>query len=49
MLLILALILLVIWAVGFLLFHLGSLIHIVLIAAIVLFIWHWMAGRSTAK
>lgn len=47
--LLIALVLLVVWAVGFLVFHVGAIIHIALVAAIVFFVWHWMSNRTSAK
>jgi hypothetical protein len=48
MLLVMALVLLILWSLGFLAFHVTSAaIHIVLGLAIVLFIWHLVAGRRT--
>jgi hypothetical protein len=48
MLLVMALVLLLLWFLGFLAFHVtSSVIHIVLGLAIVLFIWHLVAGRRT--
>ena len=44
-----AVILLVAWALGFFAFHAaGGLIHIVLVVAVVLFIWHVLTGRRVA-
>ena len=49
MLLVLALVLLVLWFLGFLAFHLTSAaIHVILALAIVMFIWHLLSGRRTA-
>jgi uncharacterized membrane protein YtjA (UPF0391 family) len=49
MLLILAIILLVAWLLGFLVFHVASgLIHIVVVVAVVLFILHFVRGRRTS-
>jgi Family of unknown function (DUF5670) len=46
MLLILAIILLIAWLCGFLVFHVaGGLIHIVVVVAIILFILHFVRGR----
>lgn len=48
MLLTLAIILLILWALGFFAFHAaGALIHILLIIGIVVLIWHFVAGRRT--
>ena len=44
-----AILLLVLWAGGFLMFHTaGFLIHILLILAVISFIIHFVAGRRTA-
>jgi Family of unknown function (DUF5670) len=49
MLLILAIILLVAWLLGFLVFHVASgLIHLVVVIAVVLFILHFVRGRRTS-
>jgi len=46
MLLILAIILLVAWLCGFLVFHVaGGLIHIIIVVAVILFILHLVRGR----
>ena len=48
MLLIIALVLLVLWFLGFLAFHVTSAaIHIILAIAVIMFIWHLVAGRRT--
>jgi len=48
MLLILAIILLIAWLCGFLVFHVTSgLIHIIVVVAIILFILHFVRGRRT--
>jgi hypothetical protein len=48
MLLIIAIVLLVLWFLGFLAFHVASAaIHILLALAIIMFIWHLVAGRRT--
>lgn len=47
MLVTIGIVLLAVWVLGFFVFHvLGGLIHLALIAAIVLFIWHWVKGRA---
>jgi len=47
MLLIIAIILLVLWLAGFLAFHVTSaFIHVLIIIAIILFILHFVRGRS---
>lgn len=50
MLLVIALVLLVLWFLGFLAFHVSSAaIHMILALAIIVFIWHLVAGgRRTA-
>jgi hypothetical protein len=46
MLLTIAIILLILWALGFFAFHVTSaLIHILLIIGIIVLIWHFVAGR----
>jgi hypothetical protein len=46
MLLTIAIILLVLWALGFFAFHVaGGLIHILLIIGIIVLIWNFIAGR----
>ncbi len=48
MLLILAILLLVGWLLGYVAFHVTvAAIHILLAIAIILFIWHLVAGRRT--
>lgn len=48
MLLTIAIILLILWALGFFAFHVaGGLIHILLIIGIIVLIWHFVAGRRT--
>ena len=48
MLLVIALVLLVLWFLGFLAFHVTSAaIHIILGLAIIMFIWHLVTGRRT--
>ena len=48
MLLILAIILLIAWLCGFLVFHVTSgLIHIIVVVAVILFILHFIRGRRT--
>ena len=49
MLLILAIALLVLWFLGFVAFHVTTaFIHFALVVAVVLFVWHLLAGRRTA-
>jgi hypothetical protein len=46
MLLTIAIILLILWALGFFAFHVASgLIHILLIVGIIVLIWNFIAGR----
>ncbi|HEX4737145.1 MAG TPA: lmo0937 family membrane protein [Allosphingosinicella sp.] len=46
MLLAIAVILLILWLLGFLAFHVaGGLIHILLVIAIIVFIFHFVTGR----
>jgi hypothetical protein len=46
MLLLIAVVLLVLWLLGWLLFHIaGALIHLLILLAIVAFIWHLIKGR----
>jgi hypothetical protein len=48
MLMILAIILLVAWLCGFLVFHVASgLIHLLIVIAVILFILHFIRGRRT--
>jgi hypothetical protein len=45
----LAIILLILWALGFLAFHVaGGLIHLLLVIAVIVLIYNLLAGRSTA-
>jgi hypothetical protein len=45
---ILAVIFLVAWALGFGVFHVaGGLIHLLLVIALISFIWHLFSGRKT--
>lgn len=42
--------LVVLWVLGFLLFHvLGSLIHLALIVAVVAIVWHFVAGAMRRR
>lgn len=46
MLLTIAIILLILWALGFFAFHVaGGLIHILLIIGLIVLIWNFVAGR----
>ena len=51
MFLTIAVILLILWGLGFFVFAIGGgLIHIVLVIALIAFIWHFLKGRhSTAR
>ena len=39
-------ILAVLWLLGWLVFNLGAFIHIVLIVALIMLVWHLITGRS---
>jgi hypothetical protein len=45
MLLTIAIILLILWALGFFVVHLGAVIHILLVIGVIVLIWHLVAGR----
>jgi hypothetical protein len=45
MLLTIAIILLILWALGFFVVHIGAVIHILLVIGIIVLIWHLVAGR----
>ncbi len=48
MLLTIAIILLILWALGFFAFHAaGGLIHILLVIGIIVLIWNFVVGRRT--
>ncbi|HEY8831931.1 MAG TPA: lmo0937 family membrane protein [Gemmatimonadaceae bacterium] len=48
MFLTIALVLIVLWALGFFVFPVaGGLVHILLIIAIIAIIWHFLKGRGT--
>jgi hypothetical protein len=48
MLLTIAIILLILWALGFFAFHAaGGLIHILLVIGIIVLIWNFIVGRRT--
>lgn len=48
MFLAIAVVLLVLWALGFFVFPaVGALIHILLVLAIISLLWHFIAGRGT--
>ncbi|MEY2539246.1 MAG: hypothetical protein QOG67_2986 [Verrucomicrobiota bacterium] len=46
MLLIIALVLLVLWLLGFTMHVAGGLIHLVLVVALIVFLFHFLRGRS---
>jgi hypothetical protein len=46
MLLAIAAILLVLWLLGFLVFHLGAFIHAVIVIAVIVAIFHFVRGRA---
>jgi hypothetical protein len=49
MLLAAAVVLFVLWLLGFLAFHIaGAFIHILLVLAVIAIIWHFVAGRRAA-
>ena len=39
-------ILFIFWILGFAVFHLGSIIHIVIVIAVILLIWNLLTGRG---
>lgn len=46
MLLYIAIVLIILWLLGWLLFHIaGALIHLVIVVAVIFFIWHLIRGR----
>jgi hypothetical protein len=48
MLLTIAIILLILWALGFFAFHVaGSLIHLLLVIGVIVLIWNFVVGRRT--
>lgn len=50
MFLTLAIVPIVLWAAGFMAFHVaGGLIHMLLILALVSIVWHFVSGRNTAR
>ncbi|MEP7345014.1 MAG: lmo0937 family membrane protein [Gemmatimonadaceae bacterium] len=45
---IVAVVLLIAWVMGFVVFHVaGGLIHLLLIIAVISFVWHFVTGRKT--
>ena len=47
MLLTIAIILLILWALGFFVGHFGAIIHLLLVIGIIILIWNFVAGRRT--
>ena len=48
MLLTIAIIIFILWALGFLVFHVaGGLIHLLLVVGVIVLIWNFVAGRRT--
>ena len=45
MLLTIAIILLILWALGFFLGHFGAIVHLLLVVGIIVLIWNFVAGR----
>jgi uncharacterized protein DUF5670 len=44
----LAIVLLVLWVLGFAVFHIaGAVIHLLLLAAVIVFLWRFISGRGT--
>jgi amino acid transporter len=46
MLLVIAAVLAVLWLLGFLVFHLGAIIHAVIVIAVIVAIFHFVRGRG---
>lgn len=47
MFLMIAVVLIALWAAGFLAFHVaGGLIHLLLVVALISIVWHFVAGKS---
>ncbi|MEP6621107.1 MAG: lmo0937 family membrane protein [bacterium] len=47
MFLTIAIVLIVLWAAGFLAFHVaGGLIHLLLVLALISIVWHFVSGRT---
>ena len=42
-----AVVLIILWAIGFLGFHLGAIIHLVLVVAVVIFLIQIISGRKS--
>ena len=50
MFLTIAIVLLILWALGFFIFPVvGGLIHIILIIAVISIVWHFLKGRNTTR
>jgi hypothetical protein len=47
MLLTIAIILLILWALGFFVGHFGSIVHLLLVIGIIVLIWNFVVGRRT--
>ena len=43
-----AIILLVLWALGFFVANLGAIVHLLLVIALIAIVWNLIAGRGTA-
>lgn len=49
MLLFIGIILAAFWVLGLFVWHIGTIIYLALIAAVVAFVWHWATHRKHAK
>ena len=50
MFLTIAIVLLVLWALGFFIFPVvGGLVHLLLVIAVIAIVWHFLKGRSTTR
>jgi len=50
MFLTIAIVLLVLWALGFFAFHIaGGMIHIILVIAVIAIVWHFLKASSTTR
>jgi uncharacterized membrane protein len=47
MLLTIIVILVLLWLLGFTVFHLGAVIHLLLVVALVVFVWNLLTGNRT--
>jgi hypothetical protein len=45
MLLTIAIIILILWALGFFVGHFGAIVHLLLVIGVIVLIWHFVAGR----